>query len=171
MNPIMRTLKSNCSSTKNGAGGILSLPSHKKGLYMDTTELQKVIDHLEDTTNKLLDHKKCLQKCFEFHIQPEHISTSGLNLFKALSYRYVYAPTPHMRKIAIKLVMGCGQEKTVKFNEEPNRIAVDELKQALRRGDAVYVSLYDIILMSYRFNESSGISFYSNGFRIMKIIP
>ena len=76
-----------------------------------------------------------------------------------------------MRKIAIKLVMGCGQEKTVKFNEEPNRIAVDELKQALRRGDAVYVSLYDIILMSYRFNKSSGISFYSNGFRIMKIIP
>lgn len=133
-------------------------------------ELQKIIDQLEDASNKLVEQKNYLLKCFEFKIQPEHISTSGLNLFKVISYRYVYAK-PYMRKIAIRLQMGCGQEKNVKFYDDGNNAAIVELKQALKRGDTVYISLYDIILRSYQFNNSSGISFYSSGFRIVQSIP
>lgn len=137
----------------------------------NTKELQDIINQLEDASGKLVEQKNYIDKCFEFKIQPEHISASGLNLFKVLGYRYVYSPKPSLRKIAIKLAMGCGQEKTVKFIEAPNRFAIDEIKKALKHGNTVYISLHDIILTSYHFNNSSGISMYSNGFRIISVIP
>lgn len=138
---------------------------------MNAKELQVLIDVLETEKNNLETEAK---KTFEFQLQPEHISTTGLNLFRVAGWKYSYLRTTfqNFRRLAVKLEMCCGQTKAVKFPENStNNTAVNELKKALKHGDTVYISLNDVILKSYHFNESSGISLYSNGFKIVKIIP
>lgn len=108
---------------------------------------------------------------FEFRLMPEHVSASGKNLFRVIRCRYDYRYKRH----TIRLEMCCGQSRVVKFqlwgymDIEGFYESISKLKNALKKGLCVYIQLNDLCMLSYRFNNSSGISLYSTGFRIVGI--
>lgn len=107
----------------------------------------------------------------EFKLEPKYVSKTGKNFFRVLRYRYDYRYKRH----TIRLEMCCGQSRVIKFSLWDNKDiegfqeSVSQLKDTLKKGLYVYIKLDDLCILSYNFNHSSGISFYSTGFRIVGI--
>lgn len=104
---------------------------------------------------------------FNFLIAPKQVSCTGLNLFRVINCRYDYK----YQRYSVRLEMYGKQHHVVKFyrirnTEQSFKEDISKLKEIMKKGLDVYISLDDLSLLSYRFNNSSGISMYSAGFRI-----
>lgn len=104
---------------------------------------------------------------FELLLEPHHISKSGLNAFRVINCHTCYG---RIKYFTMRLEMSNCQTKVVRFSYEHNLDLIPIIKDAMKKDNIIHIALNDVRLVSYSFNNSTGIVMNSSGFRILNIL-
>lgn len=106
---------------------------------------------------------------FLLTMHPDALSPSGINRYHVISasFRYFKAPRPKIFCIKIETLDAPRIINIRNLKTNADQIAI--LKNALKKGDNVFICLLDLKGMSYLFNNkrSSGIALYASKFDVI----